>query len=697
MSGQMAVRESGHAEAAPRPRIVRLREAASTIFALVTLVPFLVLLLLLHRYEALAHFEAQVGLLLALGLAVLGFLVLQRLMARVTQLAEAVIGPMPTSGDTAVVGAPDFDAVNGVGHVAEIGQIGSAFAHMLEDLRTSTSRLEDLVFKLGALNDVVELAARVSQIDDLLTLVLERSMRTVRATSGSIMLVDDERRRLRVAVARGLPDDVLPATDVALGEGVVGITAQHGESLVLDDVSADPRFSGATGGALVAVPVRVENRIIGVISLVRRQGTAGPAAVFGATDLQFLTTLMTQVAYSLDNARLLAETRETATRLTRAVRELQAAQQRLVEGETLRAMGQMASGMAHHLNNLLAVSSGRIQLLLLRASDSELKRQLDIARHAMDDAADVVRRVLEFSVTQPRSGDTAVDLNQVVREVAELARPRWHDESQLRGLTVEVRDDLGAIPSVSGDGAALREVVMNLLLNAVDALPRGGTITMRTWEAEGEVYCSITDDGVGMDEDVRRRVMEPFFTTKGPQGVGLGLSVSHAIVQRHRGDLTIESAPGRGTAATFHLPHAPLRHDDDHPVFDEVGDATTRRILIVDDQPEVRELLADALAAHGHDIEQAVSGRQALERLATGESVDLVLTDLGMPDMTGWEVAEAVGQRWPHLPVGLITGWGARSDATLEQRRSVAFIVAKPFTIDGLLASIARVPRRARA
>lgn len=690
--------ESGTARgepAPPRSRTVRLREAASTIFALVALVPFLVLLFLLHRYGALREYDAQAGLLLALALAVLGFIVLQRLVSQVTRLADAVGTQRPTPEAAGAVEG-GFDTVNGVGRVAEIGQIGSAFARMLDDLRSSTARLEDLVFKLGALNEIVELAARVSQIDELLTLVLERSMRTVRATAGSIMLIDDERRKLRVAAARGLPDDVLPSGDVALGEGVAGATAASGEPLIIDDVATDQRLGGAGSGALVAVPVRVEDRIIGVISLVRRHG-AGTAA-FSPTDLQFLATLMTHVGYSLDNARLLSETQETASRLTRAVRELQATQQRLVEGETLRAVGQMASGMAHHLNNLLAVSSGRIQLMQLRASDGELKRQLEIARQAMDDAADVVRRVLEFSVTQPRAGDTSVDLTEVVREVVELARPRWHDEAQLRGITIDVREQLGDVSSVSGDAAALREVVMNLVLNAVDALPRGGSITLRTWEADGEVHCSVTDEGAGMSDDVRRRAMEPFFTTKGPRGVGLGLSVSHAIVQRHRGDLTIDSAPARGTVAEFHIPHAGvIANAAERSEPDETGDRGARRILIVDDQREVREMLADALTAHGYDVEQASSGRQALDRLAAGESTDLILTDLGMPDMTGWEIAEAIRRRWPDLPVGLVTGWGARSEGTLEQRRSVAFIIAKPFTIDALLSTIARVPRRPRA
>jgi signal transduction histidine kinase/ActR/RegA family two-component response regulator len=678
-----------------RSRPIRLRDAASTIFALVTLVPFLVLLLLLHRRDILAEGDAQLGLLLALILSVLGFVVLQRLFLQVTRLANAVVAPDDQAGRAVSLG---LGRVGGLGQVSEFGQIGSAFARMLDDLKSSTMRLEDLVFKLGALNEVVELAARVSKIDDLLSLVLERSMRTVRATAGSIMLRDTESPKLRVAASRGLPDYALPDGDIDVGTGIAGATAERGDAIVLDDIAGDPRFAAGASGAFVCVPLRVEGRIIGVINLVRRDGGVASPTPFGPTDLQFLTTLMAHVGYSLDNARLLEETRETAARLGTAVRDLQSAQRGLVEGETMRAMGQMASGMAHHLNNLLAVSSGRIQLLLLRAKDTELRRQLDIARQAMDDAADVVRRVLEFSVTQPGVSESRVNINEVVREVIELARPRWHDEAQLRGLTIRIRQELGAIPTVAGDGTGFREVVMNLLLNAVDALPKGGTITVRTWESDGEAYCSIADDGAGMNEAVRRRAFEPFFTTKGPQGVGLGLSVSHAILQRHRGDLALDSAPGRGTVVTFHVPVAGDAVDaETAEIVNADEPIAPRRILLVDDQPEVRAILAESLTAQGHDVEQAGSGRQALERLASGMAADLVLSDLGMPDMTGWEVAEAVNQRWPSLPVGLITGWGARSEGTLDQRRAVAFVLAKPFTLDTLLAAIRRTPRPARS
>jgi signal transduction histidine kinase len=667
-------------------RTVGLREAASTIFALVTLLPFLVLLYFLYRFDALREPEAQAGLLLALVLAVLGFVILQQVMARVTSLARAVA----EGGEPTVQGKIVTARVSGLGEVAEIGQIGSAFARMLDDLRTSTDRLEDLVFKLGALSEMVELAARVPNIQELMALVLERTMRTVRATTGSIMLVDHDRQKLRVVAARGNGDGAGGA-EYALGEGVPGVVAQLGETVVVDDVARDARFAGDAryaAGSFLCLPVRVEDRIIGVINLARQNGSAPPHG-FTPTDLQFLQTLMSHIAYSLDNARLLEETRQAAARLEQALTDLQTAQTRLVEGETLRAMGQMASGMAHHLNNLLAVVSGRIQLLLMQVRESQVRRPLEIAKRATEDAAEVVRRVLEFTARQPVVDQSSADINQLVREVLELTRPRWHDQAQLAGITIEVGLQLDDVLPVAGEVSGLREVLMNVVLNAFDAMPKGGRLTIRTWMSGGQVYCALSDTGVGMSDGVRHRIFEPFFTTKGPQGIGLGLSVSHAIVERHRGAMTVDSEIGAGTTVTFHLPAAP-RDQTVHPAL-----ASPRmivvplRILLVDDEAEVRAALADSLSVHGHTVIEASNGREALDRLETGEQVDLILTDLGMPGITGWELARIAKERWADIPVGLITGWGPRPQGTEEQRHAVDFVVAKPFTIDGLLGAIA--------
>ena len=576
-------------------------------------------------------------------------------------------------------------------------QMGDAFGRMLEDLRGSTDRLEDLVFKLSTLNEVVELAARVPELQDLLSLVLERTMRTVRAGIGSIMLLDHERQVLRVVAARGLPEEIVGSAEVRVGEGIAGKVVQIGEPVLVEDISVDPRFGKPSearygSGAFMCLPVRVEDRIIGVVNLAK-SAAAAPSPAFSPTDLLFLNTLMTHIAYAVDNARLLQEAQLAANRLRSAMEDLRTTQTRVVEGETLRAMGQMASGMAHHVNNLLAVISGRTQLLLVRDPAPETRRPLEIIQRATFDAAEVVRRVLGFASIQPAPASAPVDFNEIVREVVELTRPRWRDEAQMRALTIDVQLELGDIARVAGEAPALREVVMNLIFNAIDALPTGGTIRIATWSADTWVFCAVADNGVGMNDEVRRRAHEPFFTTKGPKGTGLGLSVAHSIVQRHRGELSLRPNEPRGTVVTLRLPQAAPGAAATEPASTPQGPPL--RILIIDDELSVREALADSLAEDGHAVIQAASGPEGLARLADGITVDVVVTDLGMPEMTGWDVARAVRTRYPGLPVGLVTGWAVALEISDEERRGVDFLIAKPYSMEALRAAFTTIQPRA--
>jgi len=660
-------------------RTVGLRRAAAIIFALVAVLPLLGVLPLLHQGGLLATTQAQVALLLAVVLAVLGFVLLRRLTDEVAKLASGVPGSSSAE-------------VPGLGRVTEIGQIGDAFARLLTDLRGSTERLEDLVFKLSTLNEVVELASRIPQLQDLLSLVLERTMRTVRATIGSIMLLDHDRGVLRVVAARGLPDGVVGQAEVPVGQGVAGKVLQLGEAVLVEDITTDPRFARPNdakygSGAFMCLPVRVEDRVIGVVNLAKAAGApASPA--FTPTDLQFLNTLMTHVAYAVDNARLLQEANLSTNRLRRAMEDLRTTQTRVVEGETLRAVGQMASGMAHHVNNLLAVISGRTQLLLARMPQPEIRRPLEVIQRATFDAADVVRRVLGFTAAQPVAEQAAVDLNEVVREVVELTRPRWRDEAQMHAIALDVALELGEIPRVAGEAPALREVIMNLLFNAIDAMRESGCIRITTWAADHWAYCSVTDTGIGMSDEVRRRAFEPFFTTKGPQGTGLGLSVAHGIVQRHGGELSLRANDGRGTVVTVRLPQA-LAAAASAPLETPAGPPL--RVLVIDDETAVRDALADTLADDGHSVIQAATGKDGLARLAEGARVDVVITDLGMPDMTGWDVARAVRAQRPGLVIGLVTGWAVALEMNDDERRAVDFVIAKPYTVEALRAALARV------
>jgi CheY-like chemotaxis protein len=245
---------------------------------------------------------------------------------------------------------------------------------------------------------------------------------------------------------------------------------------------------------------------------------------------------------------------------------------------------------------------------------------------------------------------------------------------------------------VAGELAPLREVLMNLVLNAIDAMPDGGRLGVKTWADGQGVHCDVSDSGAGMSEEVRHRALDPFFTTKGPKSTGLGLSVTYGIIQRHNGKLEIDSAPGRGTTVHITLPAAgaPAGARGSSPT--PPASPTHLRVLLVDDEPEVRSALADMLGTSGHTAFQAAGGREALAWLEAGQPVDLVLTDLGMPGMTGADVARAVRGRWPQLRLGLMTGWDETEGLVGETSAIVDFVIAKPFKLQALLDAYATSP-----
>jgi signal transduction histidine kinase len=263
---------------------------------------------------------------------------------------------------------------------------------------------------------------------------------------------------------------------------------------------------------------------------------------------------MTYIGYAVANARLLEEAQRSAGQLRETLDDLKATQEELVRGETLRAIGQLSSGMVHHLNNLFAVMLGRIELALPGVSDPAAQQSLEVVRRVAHEGAEVARRVERFTRLQPPAELVPVDLAELAREVTELGRVRLQNVADLR--RIEIALEGGATPPVRGEPLALREVLVNLVVNAVEAMPDGGRVSVRTWADQDAVHCAVSDTGVGMSEDTRRRVLEPFFTTKGPRSTGLGLSVAYGTIERHGGGLSIDTAEGKGTTVTVTLPLA---------------------------------------------------------------------------------------------------------------------------------------------
>lgn len=441
----------------------------------------------------------------------------------------------------------------------------------------------------------------------------------------------------------------------------------------------------------VVVPLRIQGHLFGVLAVFRRT-----AYSFSPADLNFLQALGEHVALAVQHARVLED-------LQRAYEDLRQTQRAVMQQERLRALGQMASGIVHDINNALSPILGYVELLLETEPDlnERVRRQLEIIKTAAADIAHIVTRIREFY--RSRGTDEPlfpVDLNRIVEQAIDLTRPRWRDIPQERGVVIEVRPELEpGLPTVLGLEDEIREAVVNLILNAVDAMPQGGVLTIRTFQQGDRVVLEVRDTGVGMDEETRRRCLEPFFTTKGRAGTGLGLAVVYGVVQRHGGDIQIESELGRGTVVRLVFPLPAEGAGSPRPQFEESGSLDRPlHVLVIDDEPLLRELMREMLQRDGHQVEVADGGQAGLdafhEALARGTPFDVVITDLGMPHVDGRAVAQAVKQVAPTTPVILMTGWGTRLKAEAPVPPTVDHILEKPPKFHEVRRALRRVVRR---
>ena len=548
---------------------------------------------------------------------------------------------------------------------------------------SNSNLFRELTRRQGRLEALVDVSQRVTRLWPPATVqrrIADLFRDLLQAEVVAFHLVDES--RLVLAEARGEGVDVLLPAEIATGEGLCGLAATSGEPQVIPDLTGSPILGAAQVEvvnrlglrAWVWVPVRAGDRLVVVLTAVTSQ-----SATCAEDDIALATTFAAQAGIAVENSRLYAE-------LERALEGVQKSQDQLVQVERLRALGEMAAGVAHDFNNLLAIVMLRTELLLAREQVPEVAQSLSLIRQAAHDGAQTVRRIQEFTRTRSIRPFAPVDMNRVIREVVDLARPRWRDQAQSCGVTFDVRVEPGQVPTIAGTAEELREAFLNLLNNALDAMPAGGRFTFKTAVEEGRVVIRAEDSGCGMSEETRRRIFEPFFTTKGAQGNGLGLAVVWGIMTRHQGEIQVESTLGRGTTFVISLP-VPAELPTDTSTGRSATVPKGRRVLVVEDNPEILQSLGELLRDTGCQVFLAPDGLAAISRLES-EGVDLVLTDLAMPGASGWEVATACRERYPSTPIGLITGFGDRLEPDKIERHGIQFVVAKPFTSTELLREV---------
>ncbi len=403
------------------------------------------------------------------------------------------------------------------------------------------------------------------------------------------------------------------------------------------------------------------------------------------------------------------------TAIIRDITERKKREAQLIESEKLATLGTLAAGVAHDFNNALMGVLGQTQLMRLSleqgpvAADQRgvevyatLLERLSRQEQVALDAAETIRKIRE--ATRPRGAEAfgPVALNRIVEQVLAITRPRWKDQAEAAGVHITIETVLADTPPVLGRAAELREALTNILFNALDAMPMGGTITVstihvRSTESEGRgwVELAVADTGAGMSQAVQARLFEPFFTTKGVRGTGLGLSMVHGIIGRHAGEISVRSVEGQGTTITVRVPVAEVEAAGERGTeMASLPDALCLppsgplKLLVIDDDLLLAETLSVSLRLLGHEATVATSGKEGLTRL-TVECFDLVLTDLGMPEMSGWEIAKAVKARWPTCPVILVTGWGDALESDRLEGTGVDVVLAKPYTMAQLQDAIA--------
>ncbi|QDX24656.1 PAS domain S-box protein [Sphingomonas suaedae] len=449
-------------------------------------------------------------------------------------------------------------------------------------------------------------------------------------------------------------------------------------------------------GSICITPILVDDEVYGVLIAARRDRDS-----FDPAECRFLTQLVDHIGLSVQQSIVL----ET---LQRTVEDLRMSQSSALARERLAAIGQMASGIAHDLNNALTPISIRTQSLRENSRDlpPEIQTYLQMVERVFNDMSATIARMRDFYRTDNADLERApTDLGELIGEVIELTRARWSDMPRQNGVVITVEAELAAdLPPALAHTASIRDALTNLILNAVDAMPGGGAIRVRAYPlpsgADERVALEISDTGEGMDAETLAHCIDPFFTTKGDRGTGLGLAMVVAAAQRHGAELEIESSPGVGTTMRMSLPVASaaiIAQPGSVPAARATGQRAETRILIVDDDPAVLESTAGYLSIIGYDVTAAEGGQRGIEELTRAvdaqQPFDILITDLGMPHVDGDRVAAAAKAIAPDTFVIMLTGWGKRLPDGRDNPANVDALLAKPPDLGKLRALLDTVSR----
>lgn len=555
----------------------------------------------------------------------------------------------------------------------------------ITERKRNERRLAEMLKHLQAVNDSARALASTLDPDSVLRIVLEEVGRIVPGDRISVVSREPGNHRLRVITVGGEGETdplvgegtEIDGKDTLIGQVIAEKTSQYIPDLGQIQTPVEQHLYQMGIRSVVSVPIISEYLCVGSLNVGRKEVDA-----FSEQERELLESLTPYVAAAIKNAR-------TYSQLRKARAELEATQQEMVRVERMRTVGEVAGGVAHDFNNVLGTILGQSQLLLAQSKDEAMRESLELMQTAARLGRETVKRVQRFVGKQGEEAYVVVNLNELIEGALEMMRYRWKDEAEREGLTITIEKHLEVGSLVRANSAELREVLINLITNACDALPEGGAIRVATAETEGWATVEIADNGVGMDEETCAQVFDLFFTTKGAENSGLGLAISQGSIQRHGGRIELDSTLGEGTVVRVRLPVARSAAEEPHQEYTEPVTAGPLRVLIVDDDHMLLGTMQEALKLLEYDADAAPDGPAALQRVEA-EHFDVVITDLGMPGMSGWQVAEQVKRLSPQTYVIILTGWGD----TIQPGQYVDETLTKPVEMDTLRQVLGQLSNR---
>ena len=538
--------------------------------------------------------------------------------------------------------------------------------------------------KLGAVVEKCTVINSTLNIAEVLENIMKYANHVTNSAASTLMLLDEETGELVFSVPTGPKSDKLTDIRIPPGKGIAGWVAVNEQYLLIPDVSKDPRFygrvdkmSGYETKSILCVPLRTKSKLIGVLEVINKTDDTS----FTEEDAMLLNFFASQVAVAIENARYYGE-------LKHKYEEEKEMQEKFAESEKLRALGLMTSGIAHDFNNMLAIISGNIDLIELEEDKEKILKKVQIIKKTAKGSAKTIKRLQKYVKTKddmllPRT----INLNDLVKEAIEMSIPIWKDGPQEKGLNVEIVDKLTEDEVIiHGDDADLREALINMIFNSVDAMPQGGKIHIATYTKDESIYLELSDSGIGMDEEAKSRIFDPFFTTKGVGNSGLGMSILYGTIKKHNGSIDIKTTPGKGTMFTIALPKGKEKTEKSGVESSHAISTEKVNILIIDDEPQLGAVISEMLSLQGHQTSVFDSGKGGIEAFKEG-GYEVLITDLGMPDVSGWEVIDTARQIAPGVISGIITGWDI-SEAEAK-RKGADFLINKPFDSNQIVQAVA--------